>query len=142
MGNIPTRKTNQTVLSPTPSISNELICSLTRKDISRFIRLITGHNNLNYHCYLRDNTGEHDIRCRFCEEKNETFFHLVKECPRLIGYRTEIFKDFNGPQLYNGSWEISDILRFSKEPEINDAYEFYANNVLLNDSNEPYNSDD
>ena len=39
--------------------------------------------------------------------------------------RADIFYDRDGPDLQGGKWTVKDILRFSREPEVNEAYEFY-----------------
>ena len=86
---------------------------------------MTGHNNLNYHCSLRDK--EHGNACRFCEESEETFHHFARDCPRLLTYRLDNFLCYSGPDLENGEWKIEDILRFSRETEIAEAIESYGN---------------
>ena len=118
------RQTKQFFPVPRERISKELIL-MTKTAISRLIKLMSGHNNLNYHCSLRDK--EHGNACRFCEESEETFYHFVRECPRLIGYRLESFLHYSGPDLLNGRWNIQDILDFSRLDEVADAIEAYGN---------------
>ena len=55
-----------------------LILKLTRKQTSLYVELITGQNNLNY---VQSKIKEISPECRFCEEEDETFPHILNECP-------------------------------------------------------------
>ena len=58
----------------------------------RLIELITGQNNLNY---VKNKKFPNEVSelCRFCDEEDETFEHLLNECPCFITYRREILQD-------------------------------------------------
>ena len=78
---------------------------------------MTGHNNLNY---FQTRIGLWGNRtCRFCEERDETFWHLLIDCPRFRQARLDIF----GDQLpcNNMTWSVRDILNFSYLPSIDVA---------------------
>ena len=66
----------------------------------RLLELITGQNNLNY-VQSKIYPGEISELCRFCEEEEETFEHLINECPCFITYRRDILKNrpIKDPQL-------------------------------------------
>ena len=55
----------------------------------RLIELITGHSNLNYVQHKIDPVNVSPL-CRFCEEEDETFAHLLNECPCFISYLKDI----------------------------------------------------
>ena len=54
------------------------VMNLTRKQTSLYVELITGQNNLNY---IQSKIKEISPECRFCEEEDETFPHILNECP-------------------------------------------------------------
>ena len=64
-----------------------------------------------------DNTDPNISKvCRLCEQENETFWHLIDECPRLEMTRREIFLDKNiRPDL---TWSIKRLQRFINHPVI------------------------
>ena len=82
---------------------------LTRPKLGRYIRIVTGHNNLRYH---RSNIDP-DINptCRFCEEVDETFIHFFQDCPALWQDRGEM--DFAKPGGYLEFTSPDDLLEFS-----------------------------
>ena len=95
------------------------VYKLARLELGRFVRIITGHNNLNYFQHklgLAPNYG-----CRFCGNGNETITHLMATCPR--------FWEESGKQFANGlptndmRWSVRDLLDFSFTPRINEAFE-------------------
>jgi len=51
------------------------ILKLTRHELGRYVRVVTGHNNLKYHYGLMNK--KEDKTCRFCKYKKETFHHLI-----------------------------------------------------------------
>ena len=57
--------------------SKELL-HLSRTKSRQFIEIITGQNNLNY---IQNKVTGQELLCRFCEENEETFNHLLMECP-------------------------------------------------------------
>ena len=54
----------------------------------RLIEAISGKNNLEY---VQNKIKKTDHRCRLCEEEEETFDHLVNECPCLRQARQDHF---------------------------------------------------
>ena len=89
-------------------------CQLSKSSLSRLIQLITGHNFLSYFQFKLDSTI--NPLCRMCEESNETFFHLLTDCPALEVKRREWFLD-QAPTTDN--WKPGELLSFSLEEPIN-----------------------
>ena len=79
---------------------------MSRSDLGRMARLITGHNVLNYHMSVM--TRDHEDRCRFCDQERETFFHFVTQCPRLLTYRADLFQHCEGMDCLE--WEPEKVL--------------------------------
>ena len=79
--------------------------------VGRLIRLLSGHNNLNYFQNLIDN----DISplCRLCEEDDETFDHWVTECPVMRVHREEILLVPDIYKLIPNKWSVAEIIKFS-----------------------------
>ena len=127
------RQTKQFFPSTCPSITKKII-SLPRNDVSRLVRLVTGHNNQNYHASLRD--GETDPMCRYCESQWETFFHFITECPCMLSLRADIFKSFGGPTLCDGDWSVDDVLKFSYMPAVEEAYNAFMYHYGSEDEDE------
>ena len=75
---------------PDKNKSKELLY-LSRSQMSRLLKLITGQNNLNYFQSIIY-PGKVSELCRFCEEEEETFEHLINECPCFITYRRNILE--------------------------------------------------
>ena len=95
------------------------VYSLARLELGRFVRLITGHNNLNYFQHRLGLWGTN--ACRFCESAAETFIHLMEACPRWWQTRTEYFLD-NTPSN-DMRWSVRSLLDYSYIPAINLAFE-------------------
>ena len=57
------------------------VYKLSRMELSRYLRIIAGHNGLFYFCSKVDQ--EISPFCRFCNEKQETFLHYINDCPPL-----------------------------------------------------------
>ena len=72
---------------PDKNKSKELL-NLSRSQMRRLLELITGQNNLNY-VQSKIYPGEVSELCRFCEEEEETFEHLINEWPCFITYVLE-----------------------------------------------------
>ena len=66
------------------------ILKLSRSQIRRLLELITDQNNLNY-VQSKIHPGTISELCRFCEEEDETFAHLLNECPCFLTDRRNIF---------------------------------------------------
>ena len=95
------------------------VLKLARLELGRFIRLISGHNNLNrFQCLLG---LSQDPMCRLCGQAQETFLHFLYDCPRLMRARNDIFRD-ELPQP-NRAWSVRELLCFSYIPTVNDAFE-------------------
>lgn len=92
------------------------ILKLSRKQSRRLIEIVTGQNDLHY---INNKVMNTDTLCRFCEEEEETFDHLVTECPCFYTQRTEIW----GQKVWIGThdWKIRDMLKFSYTEGINKA---------------------
>ena len=71
--------------------------------------LITGHNALNYHRNKIDR--EIDYECRFCQEDDETTWHILTECPVFLRSRRDIFL---GKQITDGQWTVPELVEFSE----------------------------
>lgn len=84
---------------------------LSRLQLSRFIRIITGHNQLKY--YMSKLDSSISPLCRFCREADETFHHFVFDCPSLFFSRQEIFLDLDM------NWTVDKLIKFSYLPHIN-----------------------
>ena len=85
---------------PSPSKSR-LLLHLSRGQMRRLIELITGHSNLNYVQSKIDPINISPL-CRFCEEEDEIFAHLLNECPCFLTYRRDIL--LNKPIINTLSW--------------------------------------
>ena len=95
------------------------IYKLARLELGRFIRLATGHNNLNQ---FQSRIGLwHTASCRLCGEQDETYFHFATECPRLWHTRRELFG--NSPPCADMQWSTRDLLNLSYVPVVNEAFE-------------------
>lgn len=69
------------------SISDKLV-ALGREDLTNIITMISGHNDLRYHYSLRDQNI--NPKCRLCGNTDETFYHLLVDCPSLNSLRFKI----------------------------------------------------
>lgn len=97
----------------------KFVYKLARLELGRFLRIISGHNNLNFFQTKIGLWG--DPRCRFCGGNNETVMHLVHSCPCFHTSRREIFT--NGPPSGDLGWSVRELLSFSYIPAINSAFE-------------------
>ena len=63
---------------------------MNRKNISVYVRYVTGHNFLNRHNNLVDPSRYPTKLCRFCGEEEETSEHILTLCQRFsfIRYQT------------------------------------------------------
>ena len=110
------------------------VYKLCRMELSRFVRIITGHNGLFYFKSKIDK--EISPACRFCLEKEETFHHLVDNCPIFNQNRVDIFRDTCPDSSMQ--WKVKDLLSFSNIPVINVAIE--GDTAFGQDSNDSSNS--
>ena len=95
------------------------VYKLSRLELGRVVRLVTGHNNLNF---FQAKLGYSDTgTCRFCNDGEETITHLMGPCVRFIQTRADIFRGIvPGDDM---RWSVRELLRFSYTPCINDALE-------------------
>ena len=98
-----------------PSKSKALL-KWSRLKLGRYIRAVTGHNNLLYRLHTIDNSIS--PICRFCLQANEEFFHLATDCPSLWWARHHI----SAQEPNNPSWSIDQIITFAYLPALNDAF--------------------
>ena len=89
--------------------ADELI-KLSRENLTLILTMTTGHNDLRYHASLRNPTIS--PRCRLCDYECETFYHLLRDCPRLNNLRFDIY----GVYQIRGDlpWDIDCVLNFIK----------------------------
>ena len=74
----------------------------------RLIEIITGQNNLNY-IQSKVNQGLTTEFCRFCEEEEETFAHLLNECPCFNTFRRDLLK--NKPAINTLKWKATTLIK-------------------------------
>ena len=95
------------------------VYKLARLELGRFVRIITGHCNLNS---FQTKIGLwNNSLCRFCKESEETSVHLVTVCPSFRQTRTDFFQDT--PPTNDMAWSVRSLLDFSFVPPINAAFE-------------------
>ena len=111
--------TDRRVLLSKWSSEAKYVYKLPRMRLSRFIRTISGHNALMYFQSKID--PEVDPRCRLCRQSDETFFHLVTECPRLHRLRQDKFLDMRISNDHG--WSVQELIEFSLNPKVNKMFE-------------------
>ncbi len=89
-----------------PGCLGKNILKLDRQTVGLILQALIGHNYLNYHRSIVDQS--HSSVCRFCEEEREEFTHLV-----LARERQDCFQD-QPPNL-------AGIIRFIKVDRIDKA---------------------
>ena len=95
---------------PTPSIKlHKLVNKLSRSDLSQ--------NSLNY--TTSKIIPNYTDQCRFCEEEEETFIHLINECPVFHELRQELL--FGATIQNTCDWKPKQVLQFAKNPQIMEA---------------------
>ena len=90
---------------------------LARSQLNLLIQITTGQNKLNYLTH-KINPLVSEL-CRYCEEEDETYIHLLSECPVFIQDRLDIFnlRAFN--EL--SEWKPEQLIKFAKIPIIYEA---------------------
>ena len=88
------------------------IINLDRKNLGMMVQVITGHNRLYYHQSLME-PMQQDSSCRFCQEEEETAYHLVCTCPRFWRSRMECFNDTFLEET--PEWKVKQLLKFLKK---------------------------
>ena len=93
------------------------VLKLSRLELSRFLRLISGHNGLFYLKSKLD--SEINAVCRFCLNADETFYHFITDCPAFYQSRKEIFLDSTID--VDEKWSVRNMLIFSYLPGVREA---------------------
>ena len=89
------------------------------------MRIITGHNNLNF---FQNKLGyTQDPGCRLCEGGLETITHYMTSCPALTISAREIL----GAKIPDADmkWSVRKMIDFSYIPAVNKAFEGNANEL-------------
>ena len=83
---------------------------MNRKKSRRIIEIVTGQNDLHY---IQNKVNKTEYQCRFCEDEEETFDHLIQDCPCFITDRFRIMrnKHWAGTHL----WKLDEIYKFSNK---------------------------
>ena len=97
----------------------KIVYKMNRIELSRYVRITSGHNGLFYFKSKID--PEINPVCRFCLENDETFFHLLTACPKFRLDRNDIFLD--NVISNDMKWAPKKLLSFSFLPGIRDAIE-------------------
>lgn len=95
------------------------VYKLARLELGRFVRIVTGHNNLGF---FQTKIGlANRESCRFCSMGHETITHLMSTCPKFVSFQRDILMN----ELPKGDmkWSVRDLLDFSYIPGINEAFE-------------------
>ena len=95
------------------------VYKLARLELGRFIRIISGHNNLRF--FQNKLNPWTDPTCRFCGHDKETVMHILHDCPRFLTSRRDKFLGLT-PSA-NRKWSVRSLLDFSYTPELNEAFE-------------------
>ena len=90
---------------------------LSRSTLSTLIKIITGQNNLNYLTNIIH--PEHTDQCRFCKEEEETFIHLLNECPVFREERLTLPKE--SVVVDTVDWKPQTVIKFARHPDIEEA---------------------
>ena len=110
-----------------------------RRDLGRYIRVVTGHNNLLYH---RNNIDpiNNDSMCRFCSEDVETFIHFTTDCPARWRERRDNLLVYVGDSMM--PWQPQQLLDFAYTSEISQLLEMqYDTESDSEEANEPMEVD-
>ena len=98
------------------------ILKLSRGQMRMLIGVITGQNNLNY-VQSKIDPLHIEPECRFCLEEDETFEHLINECPCFMTYRREnLMGNFFKNTL---DWKPKQLLDFANHEGIFQALDTY-----------------
>ena len=101
--------------------------TFSRTELQRYIQAITGQNNLNYLNSMIV-TG-HTSMCRFCEEEDETFSHIVGECPVFHTLRTEVVGSLGRVDL--SRLQPRQVLQFLEDEQIGEALRVNVTEELM-----------
>ena len=93
---------------------------MNRLELARYIRIITGHNNLFYHRSNIDPDNNNSI-CRFCLDADETFIHFFTDCPALWSERRDTILRYIGDPRED--WTPQQLVALSFTRKITEALE-------------------
>ena len=101
-----------------------------RKVFSAVVQLITGHNFLNRHSAIVEfgyypTNDDDDAKCSYCNEAEESSFHIFAECDRFAALRLQIFGQDQLTQPF--SVKNKQIVQFLRESKV----EALHHNLLL-----------
>jgi ribonuclease HI len=108
--------------------------SYGRGKLGTLIRIITGHNALGY--FRNKIDSDVDPMCRFCQEGDETFWHMLTECPVFCREQLE----FMGDNTEREEWDVPSILQFADITKIAKALEGYDEIWFDNDEIDSYST--
>ena len=95
------------------------VYKLARLELGRFIRIITGHNNLSF---FQAKLGYRSTdMCSLCKEGQETITHLMNDCPKLFKQRWDILAGER--PLPDMRWSVRKLLDFTYVPCVNALFE-------------------
>ena len=95
------------------------VLSWNKMKLGRYIRAVTGHNNLLYHLHNIDNNISPTYR--FCLDGREEFHHLANDCPALWADR-QIICAQDPSHSTPDRWTSDQILEFALIPKIDAAF--------------------
>ena len=81
------------------------LLKMGRSRVGTLIRIVTGHNGLNY--FKNKVDQEWDPECRFCNEDAETFWHFATECPVFWNERMDAFGEF---RVNEYEWKVAELM--------------------------------
>jgi ribonuclease HI len=94
------------------------IIKLQRREHSLLSQIITGHSYLRRHESLIN--PEVDSICQFCQEDEQTAYHLIMECPSLWQQRWDIFGVAYLSSKDTMAWEVPKVVQFLREVKLPD----------------------
>ena len=115
------------IFYPKPDSSRaKTILKLNRGKLKTLIELITGQNNLNY---MNNKVFGSEDLCRFCEEEEETFDHIINNCPCFCLNRYDLLQ--NQPIVNTLDWNPKTLLKFANIDSIKDvlSYNSHTSNI-------------
>ena len=115
------RQSKMFMPQPFPKETNKILL-LSRKDLGRLARFLTGHNFLRRHQAIVNKLPSEDAQCRFCNSDGvvEDSFHIIKRCPQFSELRKEVMgREFLTYEIIK--WDI--IHEFISKEEVADLEE-------------------
>lgn len=129
------RQTKLFLPEPDSKISKEIL-ALSRRDVTRLVSLLTGHEPLNYHQSL----VQEDVvdECRFCLQPGETFFHLVTTCPLFTFSRPDCFGWYQADDTRG--WSVHGVLKFVQRTPVGQIFTYLERGEYLSVSIQSYSA--